>query len=224
MVLSPANVAFREDFREFARRVARFGIYNSLAQLAIKIAGPGVPDFYQGTELWDFSLVDPDNRRPVDYRKRRELLDTIDVPTDERASLASELLQHAEDDRMKLFATTTLLRARRAAHDVFRSGRYEPLAVEGSARQHLFAFGRVLGQRHVLVCVPRLVATLVRDGNPPIGDVWSDTRISVPEEAPRCYRQIFTGACAAVFEQDGRKWLRAADVLAHFPIAFLEAT
>jgi hypothetical protein len=64
----------------------------------------------------------------------------------------------------------------------------------------------------------------VRDGNPPIGDVWSDTRISVPEEAPRCYRQIFTGACAAVFEQDGRKWIRAADVLAHFPIAFLEAT
>jgi (1->4)-alpha-D-glucan 1-alpha-D-glucosylmutase len=124
---------------------------------------------------------------------------------------------------MKLFATTTMLRARRAAHDVFRCGRYEPLAVEGSARQHLFAFGRVLGQRHVLVCVPRLVATLARDGNAPIGNVWGDTRISVPEEAPRCYRQIFTGACAAVIEQDGRKWIRSADVFAHFPIAFLEA-
>jgi (1->4)-alpha-D-glucan 1-alpha-D-glucosylmutase len=223
MVLAPANVTFREDFGEFARRVTRFGIYNSLAQLAIKIGAPGVPDFYQGTELWDFSLVDPDNRRPVDYRRRRELLDTIDVSVDERASLAAELLQHPEDDRMKLFATRTMLRARRAAHDVFRCGRYEPLAVEGSARQHLFAFGRVLGQRHVLVCVPRLVATLAREGNPPIGDVWSDTRISVPDEAPRCYRQIFTGACAAVLDQDGRKWIRAADVFAHFPIAFLEA-
>jgi (1->4)-alpha-D-glucan 1-alpha-D-glucosylmutase len=223
MVLSPANAAFREDFGEFARRVARFGIYNSLAQLAIKIGAPGVPDFYQGTELWDFSLVDPDNRRPVDYRIRRELLDALDVPSDRRASLASELLYHPEDDRMKLFAARTMLRARRAAHDVFRCGRYEPLTVEGSARQHVFAFGRILGDRHVLVCVPRLVATLAREGHAPIGEVWGDTRISVPGLAPRCYRQIFTGACATVVEQDGRKWVRAAEVFAQFPIAFLEA-
>jgi (1->4)-alpha-D-glucan 1-alpha-D-glucosylmutase len=222
-VLSPANAAFRADFGEFARRVARFGIFNSLAQLAIKIGAPGVPDFYQGTELWDFSLVDPDNRRPVDYCMRTELLDALDVPSERRATLASELLQHPEDHRMKLFATTTMLRARRAAHDVFRCGSYEPLTVEGPARQHLFAFSRVLGDRHVLVCVPRLVATLARDGRAPIGDVWGDTRIAVSAQAPRCYRQIFTGACAAVIEQDGRKWIRAAEVFAQFPIAFLEA-
>jgi (1->4)-alpha-D-glucan 1-alpha-D-glucosylmutase len=222
-VLSPANAAFRADFGEFARRVARCGIFNSLAQLAIKIGAPGVPDFYQGTELWDFSLVDPDNRRPVDYRIRRELLDALDVPSDRRGSLASELLHHPEDNRMKLFATTTMLRARRAAHDVFRCGSYEPLTVEGSARQHLFAFGRVLGDRHLLVGVPRLVATLSRDGHPPIGDLWGDTRLSVPGQAPRCYRQIFTGACTAVIEQDGRKWIRAAEVFEQFPIAFLEA-
>jgi len=223
MALSPGNVAFRDDFSQFARRVTRFGIYNSLAQLAIKIGAPGVPDFYQGTELWDFSLVDPDNRRPVDYGKRRELLDAVEGSLGARATLASELLQRVEDDRLKLFATTTMLRARRAADEVFRCGRYEPLAVEGSARQHVFAFGRVLGQRQVLVCVPRLVATLAPDGNPPIGAIWGDTRISVPEEAPRCYRQVFTGLCAAVSEQDGRKWVRAADVFAQFPIAFLEA-
>ena len=223
MVLSPANVAFRDDFGEFVRRVTRLGIYNSLAQLAIKIGAPGVPDLYQGTELWNFSLVDPDNRRPVDYGERRELLDRVDVAVGDRASLASELLQHPEDDRMKLFATTTMLRVRRAADDVFRCGRYEPLAVEGAARQHLFAFARVLGPRQVLVCTPRLMATLIPDGNPPIADVWGDTRISVPEEAPRCYRQVFTGLCAAVSEQDGRKWVRAADVFAQFPIAFLEA-
>jgi len=223
MVLSPSNTVFRDDFGDFARRVARFGIYNSLAQLAIKIGAPGVPDFYQGTELWDFSLVDPDNRRRVDYGKRRELLAAIDASGEGRAALASELLEHPEDDRLKLFATATMLRARRAAHDVFRCGRYEPLVVDGSAQRHLFAFGRVFGQRQVLVCVPRLVATLTRDGNPPIGDIWGDTRMSVPEEAPRCYRQVFTDACAAVTEQDGRKWIRAADVFAHFPIAFLEA-
>jgi (1->4)-alpha-D-glucan 1-alpha-D-glucosylmutase len=222
MVLSPNNVSFRQDFAEFASRVARYGIYNSLAQLAIKIAAPGVPDFYQGTELWDFSLVDPDNRRPVDYRRRRELLDAIELPESDRGTLASALLQHPEDERLKLFATTAMLRARRAAHEVFRCGRYEPLAVEGSAREHVFAFGRVLGRRQALVCVPRLVTTLAPDGTVPLGELWGDTRISVPEGAPRCYRQLFTGVCAAVFDDNGRQWIRAADVFAQFPIAFLE--
>jgi (1->4)-alpha-D-glucan 1-alpha-D-glucosylmutase len=195
--------------------VTRYGIYNSLSQLAIKIGAPGVPDFYQGTELWNFSLVDPDNRRLVDYEKRRRLLDDLGDPSD--------LLKHPEDDRLKLFATTTMLRARRAAHDVFRCGRYEPLAVEGSVRDHLFAFARVLGQRQTIVAVPRLVASLKPDGSAPVGGVWRDTRMAVPDDAPRCYRQAFTGECAPVIEQDGRRWIRAADVFAHFPIAFLEA-
>jgi len=223
MVLSPANVAFRRDFGELASRVARHGVYNSLAQLAIKIGAPGVPDFYQGTELWDFSLVDPDNRRPVDYAKRRELLDALPEARIGDPSMASALLEHPEDDRLKLFATATMLRSRRAAHDVFRCGRYEPLTVDGSAREHVFAFARVLGPRQAIVAVPRLVATLRPDGGAPIGETWRETRIGVPEEAPRCYRQVFTGACASVIEEEGRRWIRAADAFAHFPIAFLEA-
>ena len=222
MVLSPNNVTFRRDFIGLAQRVARYGIYNSLAQLAIKIGAPGVPDFYQGTELWDFSLVDPDNRRPVDYRKRRELLGELPEPSAGGPSIVSELLQHPENDRLKLFATATMLRARRAAHDVFRCGRYEPLAVQGNARDHLFAFARVLGQRQAIIAVPRLVATLKPDGNAPLGSVWLDTRIAVPDDAPRCYRQAFTGVCAMVLEQGGRRWIRAADAFEHFPIAFLE--
>jgi (1->4)-alpha-D-glucan 1-alpha-D-glucosylmutase len=223
MVLSPSNIAFRRDFVAFASRIARHGVYNSLAQLAIKIGAPGVPDFYQGTELWDFSLVDPDNRRPVDYTRRRELLDALPAPDSPEPSLVSELLAHPEDDRLKLFASATMLRARRAAHDVFRCGSYEPLAVEGSAREHVFAFARVLGQRQAIVAVPRLVATLRPDGDAPIGDTWRDTRIAVPDTSPRCYRQAFTGACASVIEDGGRRWIRAADAFAHFPIAFLEA-
>ena len=223
MVLSPSNIAFRRDFVAFASRIARHGVYNSLAQLAIKIGAPGVPDFYQGTELWDFSLVDPDNRRPVDYTRRRELLDALPAPDSPEPSLVSELLAHPEDDRLKLFASATMLRARRAAHDVFRCGSYEPLAVEGSAREHVFAFARVLGQRQAIVAVPRLVATLRPDGDAPIGDTWRDTRIAVPDTAPPCYRQAFTGACANVIEDGGRRWIRAADAFAHFPIAFLEA-
>ncbi len=222
-VLAPGNAAFRKDFLELATRVARCGLYNSLAQLAIKIGAPGVPDFYQGTELWDFSLVDPDNRRPVDYARRRELLDSLPDPSaGGLAPFIADLLRQPEDDRLKLFATTTMLRARRAAHDVFRCGRYEPLATEGSAREHVFAFARVHGPQHVIVAVPRLVAALTRDGAAPVGGVWDDTRIAVPDEPPRCYRQLFTGSCAPVVEQDGRRWIRAADAFAEFPIAFME--
>jgi (1->4)-alpha-D-glucan 1-alpha-D-glucosylmutase len=224
MILSPNNIAFRRDFVEFAARIARFGVYNSLAQLAIKIGAPGVPDFYQGTELWDFSLVDPDNRRPVDYQKRRALLDSLGEGHAGSGSLVSELLARPEDDRLKLFATATMLHARSAHHDVFRCGSYEPLAVHGSARDHLFAFARVQGSHQAIVAVPRLLTTLKPDGAPPLGEVWRDTRIAVPGQAPHCYRQVFTGAPANVIEEDGRRWIRAAEALADFPIAFLETT
>jgi len=224
-VLSPDNAAFRRDFLELARLVARFGIYNSLAQLAIKIGAPGVPDFYQGTELWDFSLVDPDNRRPVDYQKRRALFDELDAAREQgrEGELAADLLQKPEGDSLKLFATMTMLRARRASHEVFGNGSYEPLAADGSRRDHVFAFARVLGQRQALVVVPRLVATLKPDGGAPVGDVWGDTRIRVPESAPRCYKQLFTGRCVPAIEDAGRTWIKAADVFEVFPIGFLEA-
>jgi maltooligosyltrehalose synthase len=86
----------------------------------------------------------------------------------------------------------------------------------------VFAFARVLGGRQAIVAVPRLVATLRPDGTAPLAEVWSDTRIAVPADAPPCYRLAFTGACAAVIQENGRQWVRAADVFAHFPIAFLE--
>ena len=222
-VLSPANVAFRRDFVELASRVARYGVYNSLAQLAIKIAAPGVPDFYQGTELWNFSLVDPDNRRPVDYEKRRRLLESLPDPaTNDPAGLIQDLLAHPEDDRLKLFATTTMLRARRSAHAVFGYGRYEPLAIEGTARDHAFAFARIHGTGQAIVVVPRLIATLKPDGGAPIRDVWGETRIAVPAEGPGCYKHAFTMVRIPVVTEDGRRWVRAADAFAQFPIAFLE--
>jgi (1->4)-alpha-D-glucan 1-alpha-D-glucosylmutase len=221
-VLSRRNRAFRRDFVALAGRVARVGVLNSLAQLAIKIGAPGIPDFYQGTELWNFSLVDPDNRRPVDYARRRALLDGLPEPTFEQIDRIAELVEHPEDDRLKLFATTTMLRARRASHDIFRFGRYDPLTLDGSAAGHLFAFARIHADRHTIVAVPRIVVPLTPEGRAPLGDVWRDTRIAVPEEAPGCYRQAFTGECARVVEQDGRRWVRAADAFARFPLAWLE--
>ena len=132
----------------FAQRIARHGIYNSLAQVAIKIAAPGVPDFYQGTELLDFSLVDPDNRRPVDYARRRHLLSELDAAEarEGRTALVRRLAAGA-DDGLKLYATTTMLRFRRNERAIFDEGTYAPLTAGGQRARHVFAFIRAHGRR-----------------------------------------------------------------------------
>ena len=226
-VLSPDNTAFRTDFLEFQRRVAAYGIYNSLAQLAVKIAAPGVPDFYQGTELWDFSLVDPDNRRPVDYARRRALLAELDAACEScgRGAVASELVGVLKDDRLKLYATSTMLRFRRHQRTVFDHGSYEAVSAHGPRQDHVFAFTRAHGGAHVLTAVPRLIATLAADADvPPLGErIWGDTWLELPSAPPRGYRDIFTGRCVEVRRDGSAASIRAADVFAHFPIAVLQA-
>ena len=222
-VLSPDNRAFRQAFLDFHRRIAQCGIYNSLSQLAIKIAAPGVPDFYQGTELWDFSLVDPDNRRPVDYGQRRALLAQLDADCtrDGRAAVASRLIETL-DARLKLFATTTMLRARKDEREMFEQGGYRPLDVVGARSEHLFAFARTHGGRQAVIAVPRLVAALTPEAVAPIGErVWSDTRIDLTGlPAVRGYRNMITGRCVPV-ATDGGPALRASAVFEQFPIAML---
>jgi (1->4)-alpha-D-glucan 1-alpha-D-glucosylmutase len=227
-VLAPDNAAFRDDFLEFQRRVAVYGIYNSLAQLAVKIGAPGVPDFYQGTELWDFSLVDPDNRRAVDYDRRRALLAEISTALDagDRATLAGRLMTDVRDPLVKLYATSTLLRFRRARADLFRLGGYEALAVGGTRRDHLFAFARAHAGDRVLIIVPRLVATLLPDaGVAPLGErVWNDTRITLPAECTATvFRHVLTDESVTAVRDGDQLSVKAADVFARFPIAFLDS-
>jgi (1->4)-alpha-D-glucan 1-alpha-D-glucosylmutase len=224
-VLAPDNRPFRQDFLRLHRLIARFGIYNSLAQLAIKIGAPGVPDFYQGTELWDFSLVDPDNRRPVDFDRRRQLLEEVDRVwcRSGRREAASQFLE-ARDDRLKLYATATMLRFRRERRELFERGGYDALVPRGAAREHVFAFARTLGDQQVVVVVPRLVATLAPDLEvPPLGErIWGDTEVALPDIAvPDAYRHIFTDRPVAV-HRGAPATVRAADVFEHFPIAILE--
>jgi (1->4)-alpha-D-glucan 1-alpha-D-glucosylmutase len=225
-VLAPDNRAFRQDFLAFHRRVARCGMYNSLSQLAIKIGAPGVPDFYQGTELWDFSLVDPDNRRPVDYARRRALLHELDAACerDGRAAVAARLLA-PQDDELKLFATMTMLRFRKDEQELFDEGGYEAIDAEGARAEHVFAFARTRGQRRVVIAVPRLVATLAPDADvPPLGErIWGDTTLPVHGAgggAPYRYRNVITGRCVPAMA-GGTASLRAADVFEQFPIAML---
>ena len=214
---------FLEAFLPFQARVAELGIYNSLAQLLIKATAPGIPDFYQGTELWDLTLVDPDNRRPVDYAHRRRLLATMDSAGTE--GLAEALLGRRTDGQVKLFALTRVLRARRAMRALFEEGEYLPLGTAGTHQDRVFAFARRRGDSAAVICVPRLVATLLGDRQtPPVGrDVWGDTTIELPSLVGGPLRDVFTGATHRLDGLDGAEphKLDAAHVFERFPIALL---
>jgi len=214
---------FLHAFDQLHTRVAEFGIYNSLAQLLVKITAPGVPDFYQGTELWDLALVDPDNRRVVDYEHRRGILDTLAPCTRAAAVDVDELLAGRADGRVKLFSMHRALRARATMRDAFEQGAYVPLQTAGAHKDQVFAFAREAGDDVAVTCVPRFVASLVPDGGPPIGaSVWGDTRIALPPSlSSRCLSDAFTGATVQPHPHDGVPSVAAAAAFSRFPIALL---
>jgi len=162
---------FLPAFLPVAAEIARLGAINSLAQTAIKLTAPGVPDIYQGTEIWDDSLVDPDNRRPIDYARRREMLTQIEnVP-------ANELMQCWPDGRIKMRLTQRLLHLRRENPELFREGIYEPINFGGAFADCAIGFVRRHRDGAIIVIVPRLSS---RVGFPPIGDRWQDTHVILP--------------------------------------------
>ncbi len=155
----------------------------------LKIASPGVPDIYQGTELWDLSLVDPDNRRPVDFVRRSDMLDEI-TDVGPSAELAKELLSNWRDGRIKLYLTHLGLSFRRANAALFSEGDYVPLEVVGRHAERVLAFARRYEDTWAVAVVPRLVAGL---GFPPLGDIWRDTAVLLPESASGTWLNVFTG-------------------------------
>ena len=219
----PAS-AFRSDFEPFAARIGRLGMWNSLSQTLLKLTSPGVPDVYQGTELWDFSLVDPDNRRPVDYELRQRLLRELDQRSsafNDASAFAEELVTHAADGRIKQFVTATALRLRRSQPELFRTGEYLPLEVRGSRSSQVCAFARRWQDHAAIVVVPRLVGALLRESDAaPIGsDVWQDTSISLPQPIANAHwRDVFTGQFIAP-SHDGE--LLVSEVLKQFPVGVL---
>jgi (1->4)-alpha-D-glucan 1-alpha-D-glucosylmutase len=225
-----ANRAILDDFRAFQRRVAAYGLYNSLSQTLLKLASPGAPDTYQGTEVWDFSLVDPDNRRPVDYRRRAgmlgELRSAIDAAGGDLRELAQGLVANKEDGRIKLYVTHRSLVCRRDHPGLFTAGDSTPRTAVGRKATHLFAFARHAGDADAVVAVPRLVARLTPDPDrPPLGaEAWSDTRLPLAGLDPSLrWRNLFTGEVLTPEVRDGQPSLAAADIFADFPIALLLA-
>ena len=162
---------FLPAFLPVAQEIARLGAINSLAQITIKFTAPGVPDVYQGTELWDDSLVDPDNRRAVDYGRRREMLRQIEnVPP-------RDLMRCWADGRIKLGLTQRLLHLRRDKAELFREGNYEAINFGGAFADCAIGFVRRHGERAIVVIVPRLS---LRVGFPPVGERWQDTHAILP--------------------------------------------
>ncbi len=190
---------FIKDFTDFASRIAHVGALHSLSQVILKTASPGICDIYQGTELWDDSLVDPDNRRPINFLNRDQLLQEIDsaisMPENERKSLCRNWLENFKDGRIKLFFTSQALRLRRQFPRLFRDGQYFGLTVEGEQKRHIVAFIRKNSCEILLAVTPRRIATMLdRMGTLVEAKTWGDTMIIVPNDFHNVNLiNIFTG-------------------------------
>ncbi|MDX1946152.1 MAG: malto-oligosyltrehalose synthase [Pirellulaceae bacterium] len=207
---------FLAHFQEFASRVAEHGRWNSLAQLVLKIASPGVADFYQGTELWSLTLVDPDNRQPVDFGQRRQWLAALAENTD-AGDLRANLLDQRRDGRIKLHVTQRGLGARRAFPELFTDGDYLPLETTGQHATRIVALARRHGSRLAIAVVPRWTVGVVGFGGPPpLGEVWGDTAVKIPAGLPAI---PLVNAFAPAKIEGTESALHVAEVLAQFPVA-----
>jgi len=175
LALDPAAPGLTDEFLPFVRRLARLGVDNSLVQTALKLTAPGMPDLYQGGELWDFSLVDPDNRRPVDFGVRQAALATLApaLAREDRRALLRDLVQAWPDGRIKLAVTHLLLALRRERPELFAGGGYHPLAVGGLAAQHAVGFLRGEGDDQVAVLAALHPGLRAATG-------WGDTTVELP--------------------------------------------
>jgi (1->4)-alpha-D-glucan 1-alpha-D-glucosylmutase len=213
-----AGNQFLSEFNKFQKKIAHYGLHNSLSQTLLKITSPGVPDFYQGTELWDFSLVDPDNRKSVDYSLRRwlffEMKDKIDKDLN---NLIEELLSTKEDGRVKMFLTYRALAERQKHKELFVHGNYFPLETEGKFSENIVAFAREYQNSVAVTVVPRLLTQVIKeDENPLGGDVWLDTHVILPDNSPQEWLNVITFKKIKL-----NKRAPVGEALKHFSVALL---
>src|SRR6266496_3205632 len=205
---SPRN-KFLPALIPVAKEVARLGAVNSLAQTLLKLTSPGVPDIYQGNEIWDYSLVDPDNRRPVDYKRRREMLESLATANPQ------DLVRNWPDGRIKMFLTQRVLQFRRENVELFQRGEYLPLTSNGTFAECCVSFARELEDQWIIVIAPRLSSHV---GFPPIGESWKDTIVELPETLPLAHaHDLFT--CGPVPVQG--RGVKLADAMSILPFAVI---
>jgi (1->4)-alpha-D-glucan 1-alpha-D-glucosylmutase len=223
-LLSPdRSFAFLEDLQSFVGRIAGAGRWNALSRTLLHLTSPGVPDLYQGDELWNLALVDPDNRRPVDFVLRQALLDEVErrfeEGGDERDRLLAELMSSTADGRIKLHVIRCTLQARRRRPEL-QMGDYHPLLAEGSSAGNVVTFARVAGGSFAVIAVPRLLAAkLPGDRLPTDPELWRGTGIRIPVEWPTRWTCALSGASVTV--SDSR--LVGEDLFRRLPLALLLA-
>ena len=222
----PDDNPFLHDFLPLQKRLARCGIFSSLSQTLLKMVCPGVPDFYQGTELFDFTLVDPDNRRGVDYQVRMRALAGLKAREAETGAreLCRELLEEPEDGRIKLYLIYRVLNYRRDNRECFDSGEYLPLEGQGARARHICAFARRGAKRSVIAVAARLVATLMpEEKSMPLGEaVWQDTVLVLPEGSGKRFRNVINDEELEAVEHGGQTVIPLARLFGQVSVALLE--
>ncbi len=219
-ILAPAqDNRFLAEFAPFAGKIAHGGMFHSLAQTLLKIVAPGVPDMYQGTELWDLSFVDPDNRRGVDFAQRCRLLDEIKLAeSQDRIALMGDLLSNWQGGRVKLYLIHKLLSFRRGHAKFFADADYMPLKAVGPMGERICAFARRAGSAWMAAIVPRLIGATVYHGGAPSGEVWALSSLALPADAPAQWRDIISGES---IEAAAGNLLALSSVFRHFPVSLL---
>jgi (1->4)-alpha-D-glucan 1-alpha-D-glucosylmutase len=219
-ILNPAkNNSFLRDFKAFHKNIAYGGMINGLTQALAKIMAPGVPDFYQGSELWDLRLVDPDNRQPVDFAARTSLLAELQRKSKPMVSVAEELKDTWQDGRIKLYAIAKALSLRRDQVELFSEGDFAHLSSTGPQAEHIFAFSRHHENQWAVLIAPRwLIRAQATESDS--SQLWRETQITLPQTAPHNWENIFTGEDISASKRSERT-LAAGDLFAHFPVAVL---
>jgi (1->4)-alpha-D-glucan 1-alpha-D-glucosylmutase len=209
---------FLKSFKPFQEKVAFYGIFNSLSQTLLKLTSPGLPDIYQGTELWDLSLVDPDNRRPVNFEQRLSFLQEIQRRSKTgMQSLIDDLVATREDGRLKLFLIARVLEGRRQYLEVFQQGSYQPLKIVGQYADHIIAFARTYEQTTIIVIAPRFLTAVVELNQFPLGEsVWGDTAIEIPNGSEATWHEMITD-----HEISSGNFINIGQILSQFPAALI---
>ncbi|MEW6365088.1 MAG: malto-oligosyltrehalose synthase [Acidobacteriota bacterium] len=218
----PENL-FLPDMEYFCEKIGYFGMINSISQTLVKIVAPGVPDFYQGEELWDFRLVDPDNRGPVDFLRRESIVRSLQKQEHRGLiPLAKGLLYYWKDGRIKLHVIRRALGLRGIHPELFLHGAYVPLQAAGELKAHVLAFGREHGTDWAVVVVPRFMAKRLERAQAPLGrDVWGETALLLPPEAPLHWKNALTGEAISQASGSTGPVLTLHTVLRRFPVALL---
>jgi len=218
-----ADNRFLADFEALHGKLAFYGALNSCSQLILKTTCPGVPDFYQGSELWNFCLTDPDNRRPVDFQRRARMLEALKSHgSDASPEMCQQLLNHWQDGCLKLFITMRLLQSRRAHQETFLNGDYLALKAHGANRESIIAFSRRFQEKWIVVATPRLLSKIVKPGTFPLGrKSWASAALVLPSFAPKTWFNILTGEPIGLVREKDKWVLPVAEMFAHLPFAVL---